>query len=129
MKKLSKFISYYSPPILWALVIFIFSSQEFLPSFDFSALDFLFKKSAHMFVYAVLYFLVYRSVSKSLPAQAGKYHGKKQLLYIPILICLLYATSDEFHQSFVPGRYATIRDIGFDMLGVFTAFLVKYKYI
>jgi Predicted integral membrane protein len=115
--------------VLWALVIFIFSSQQILPSLEFSAFDFLLKKSAHIFVYAVLYFLLYRSVDKSLPAQAGRFKNASSLFYLPILICLFYAISDEIHQSFVPGRYATLKDVGFDMLGVLIAFLRKYKYI
>lgn len=120
----------YSPPVLWALLIFIFSSQQLLPSVEFSALDFVLKKTAHIFVYAVLYLLLFRTVNKSLTRQrASKLKNNSRLLYLPILICLVYAVSDEIHQYFVPGRFATLRDVGFDMLGVGIAFLKKYKYI
>ncbi|MEN8253579.1 MAG: VanZ family protein [Patescibacteria group bacterium] len=128
--KFSNFMFVYSPPVLWALLIFIFSSQQLLPSVEFSALDFVLKKTAHIFVYAVLYLLLFRTVNKSLTRQrASKLKNNSRLLYLPILICLVYAVSDEIHQYFVPGRFATLRDVGFDMLGVGIAFLKKYKYI
>ena len=112
------------PPIIWAIVIFIFSSQTSLPGFDESVYDFVFKKLAHIFVYLVLYLLVFRAVKITI---YEKLHAI--ILTAPLLICLLYASSDEFHQSLVPGRYATLRDIGYDMLGVVIAFLKKYRYI
>lgn len=124
MKKSKKLINAFAPPILWAVLIFIFSSQTALPGFEESALDFIFKKTAHIFVYLVLYLLVKRGTDMVLNKKS-----EKLLLYSPILICFLYAFSDELHQSLVPGRYATLRDIGYDMFGVGIAFLRKYNYI
>jgi len=40
----------------------------------------------------------------------------------------LYAIGDEWHQSFVPGRYASIYDLLFDMLGVAIA-VVIYRFV
>lgn len=114
----------YLPPLLWAGVIFIFSSQTTLPGFEESAYDFFLKKLAHVFVYFILYLLVFRGVQLTINSS-----HKKTLLLFPIFICLFYAISDEFHQSLVPGRYSTLRDIGYDMLGVGIAFLKKYGYI
>jgi VanZ family protein len=34
-----------------------------------------------------------------------------------ILISLAYATSDEFHQLFVPGRFASLKDVITDLIG------------
>lgn len=124
MKKIKKLINAFAPPMLWAVVIFIFSSQTALPGFEESALDFIFKKTAHIFVYLVLYLLVKRGVDMVFNKKS-----EKMLLYVPVLICLLYAFSDELHQSLVPGRYATLRDVYYDMLGVSIAFLRKYNYI
>jgi VanZ family protein len=42
---------------------------------------------------------------------------KKNILLILIIGCL-YAISDEFHQSFVPGRTSEIGDIIADCLGI-----------
>ena len=36
---------------------------------------------------------------------------------IATLFCVAYAVSDEFHQYFVRGRYASLPDIGADLLG------------
>jgi VanZ family protein len=114
----------YLPPMLWAMVIFLFSSQTNLPGFEESAYDFILKKLAHIFVYLVLYLLVFRAVKITIKAD-----NSKLILLLPVVICIMYATSDEFHQSLVPGRYATLRDIGYDMIGVGIAFLKKYGYI
>ena len=40
-----------------------------------------------------------------------------------MLVGVLYAASDEFHQSFVPGRSPSIVDVGIDSLGVLTGIL------
>jgi VanZ family protein len=39
----------------------------------------------------------------------------------PVALGIIYGFSDEWHQSFVPGREASLRDIFFDGLGVWTA--------
>lgn len=36
---------------------------------------------------------------------------------VVVLWCLLYGLSDEFHQSFVPGRFPSLADIVADTLG------------
>ncbi len=43
---------------------------------------------------------------------------------ISMLVGIVYAASDEFHQSFVPGRGPSIVDVGIDSLGVLTGILV-----
>jgi len=123
-KKISDYFWAYLPSVLWAAVIFFFSNQETLPGFEVSVLDFLFKKSAHMFVYAVLYFLIFRAYQKSSPEMF-----KKNKYLIPILICFLYSMTDEIHQSFIPGRYSTIRDMGYDMLGLSSVLLYQLNLI
>lgn len=122
----STMVSAIVPPILWAVLIFLFSSQAILPSLDISWIDFIAKKLAHITVYAILYFLVYRSIHllfpKLEPASHWYWTG-------PFVICLLYAFSDELHQTFVPGRYGSLRDIGYDMLGSFAIFSKLFGYI
>ncbi len=81
-----------------------------------------------MFVYGVLFLLLQRSVFNT---TAPSFQAKHQhLLWIlPLLLTLTYAAADELHQTFVPGRYGTFRDICFDMTGVMVAFLKRYDYI
>lgn len=95
-----------------------------LPSLDFSLYDFIFKKTAHIVVYAVLFVLLWHADTRLNPTRTTS-----QRWILPALICLGYAISDEIHQSFVPGRYATLRDIGFDMLGCWIVLLRKYHFI
>lgn len=108
------------PPVLWATVIFLFSSRSTLPSAPYSSYDFILKKIAHITVFAILFVLTNRSFSML----SARYELKKHW-YLPVLICLLYALSDEIHQYFVPNRHASLRDVGFDMLGVFSMYLRK----
>lgn len=82
------------PPLLWAGLIFLFSAQSVLASLDVSALDFVFKKLAHMFVYAVLYLLVHRALLLTFPKAPWWFY-----LFIPLIVCLAYAMTDEYHQS------------------------------
>ncbi len=42
-----------------------------------------------------------------------------------LLFCLLCGISDEFHQSFIPGRFPSLADIGADVLGA-TLFLLGW---
>lgn len=119
---IKKYFLAYSLPTLWAGFIFFLSDQQILPGLSISLYDFIFKKSAHMFVYAVLYVLLFRAYKIT---NGNKITGKHYLF--PILISLVYALVDEFHQSTVPGRHPTIRDVGYDMLGVLTVLLYQLK--
>ena len=76
-----------------------------------------------MFFYAMLYFFTYRAVN--FHTKAG--HNKNWRL--PLLLCILYALTDEIHQSFTPRRDPSLRDVGFDLLGAGLAFLKMYQYI
>jgi VanZ family protein len=105
-------------------LIFFFSAQSGLPSPDDYLLDFIFKKSAHMFVFAVFYILVWRGVQRSVQPQT-----QTAGWLLPMIICLSYAALDELHQSLTPGRSATIRDVGYDALGMIIAAIWWYRYI
>ena len=124
LEKIQLLIKAYLPLILWAGLIFLLSSRQVLPGFEVSGLDFLFKKLAHGFVFAVLYILSLRAVRMSFSPKRTYLQ-----LFLPIALVIFYALSDEIHQSFVPNRYATLRDVGYDMLGVLSVFLKKHKYI
>jgi VanZ family protein len=117
------YIKAYLPSLLWATVIFLLSNQQQLPSFNLSLLDFLFKKLAHIFVYAVLYYLLFLAYLKTNPSQLIE---KKYYLW-PLLISLVYSLSDELHQSLIKGRHANIRDIAYDFLGMMSVLLHQQK--
>lgn len=105
-------------------MIFLFSAQPGLPSPDDVALDFIFKKSAHMFVFGVLYILIWRALQLTWFEQPSK-----KLSLFAFAICLCYAMADEFHQSLTPGRSPTLRDVGYDTLGMLGGWLWINRYI
>jgi len=110
MKKM-KNIKLWVPVLIWAGVIFGFSSISINSNAEFSWIDFIFKKTAHVVEYAILYWLVYRATTQ----KGNKTDGR---VFLKILIVVvLYALSDEWHQTFVPGREGTLRDVGFDTIG------------
>jgi VanZ family protein len=114
----------YLPAILWASIIFAFSSQSVLPGLGQTVLDFIFKKSAHVLVYLILYLFLFSATKKTISKE-----NRNLVIFLPIFLTLVYAVSDEFHQSLVPGRFSAARDVGFDMIGVLIGFLKKHNYI
>ena len=71
------------------------------------------RKYAHMAEYAMLALpsaLFFRELllERRLPLRAAG---------CSLIICVLYACSDEYHQTFVPGRAGTMVDVGVDTAG------------
>jgi VanZ family protein len=101
-------------------VIFMLSS---LPSYevpDFGLLDVVIKNGGHFVGYALLS-LAY---AFALPHRFSLF--KRGIA--AIALALLYALSDEFHQSFVPGRSPSWIDIIVDGLGASTAAFLWARY-
>lgn len=113
----------YLPVVLWALLIFILSNQPVLPGPPSVTLDFFFKKLGHIFVYMVLWWLVHRAFTITQPK------NKVNATWTSLLIVFVYALTDEYHQSLIPGRHPGVKDIGYDMLGACIAWMKKYGYI
>lgn len=105
---MKNFLHNWHPVLLWCGLIFFLSNQPHLPGPEDASLDFLVKKVGHMTVYGILFFLTHRALGK---------HQKNRVAY-SFLFCILYALSDEFHQSFIPGRTPMLRDVGFDTIGM-----------
>jgi len=47
-----------------------------------------------------------------------------QLFIYPATLSFLYAASDEFHQSFVPTRSASFKDVLIDTIGIVVFYIV-----
>lgn len=108
------------PPFVMMTAIFLFSSlpAERLPFFG--EYDLLIKKGGHALGYAMLgvaYF--YALPSRLSPVYRG---------LLSFLMAVLFALSDEFHQSFVRGRTSTLRDVGIDSLGAAVALIAVATY-
>lgn len=99
------------PVILWAGVIYYFSSvPDYRTGGGADLPELLFRKFAHLFVYGVLAYFLARALT-------GIGWGARRVLGVGLLLCVLYAASDEIHQSFVPGRFGMVRDVALDSLG------------
>lgn len=106
MKKLVRYL----PSIIWMVIIFYFSSRQTTGiGGDSYWWRFIILKSFHIIEYGVLAILLFIATSK---------------YNYSLFIGVLYAISDEFHQSIVPGRTATLRDIFFDISGIFLGLLI-----
>lgn len=131
-KKLLKWL----PILIWMVVIFVFSSQNGNQSGNNNRLvidllkhiginldkilggnsNFYVRKASHMTEYFILFMLVYRAINEKCTLIKG--------LILSLLFVFLYASSDEFHQSFVPGRSSSFRDVMIDTCGGGIALLV-----
>ncbi len=98
------------PLICWLALIFTLSSRPMLVSFEKPFTQVLFAKSAHIFVYAILTWLCWRLLS---PQRKASW----PLLWAAFSLAVLYGSSDEIHQSYVPGRHGRFADILFDTSG------------
>jgi VanZ family protein len=109
---LKKFALSWGPAILMLGLIFLFSSipnKSQLPNVEPLKLNWqtVPRKSGHLLEYGLL----------ALGMQRGlRLRGWKGIA-ITIICVLFYALSDEFHQSFVPGRTDSLIDVGIDLLG------------
>jgi VanZ family protein len=90
-------------------VIFALSAQESLPGHPSPAIAVLIERGGHLIEYAILAALCLRAVSQTLPTRRPARWA--------MAITLLYAFSDEWHQSFVPGRDVEVMDLVADLLG------------
>ncbi len=69
---------------------------------------------AHIPAYALLTFLWLKTFGRK--ENSGTLSMVNALILIGLVI---FAISDEIHQSFVPGRTASFMDVGLDFLGIF----------
>ena len=122
--------------LLWMVLIFSFSAQNahqsgsmsngFIVKFAellipgnlteieqqivISHFSFIVRKTAHFTVYLILGILVLSFL---------KEFSIKHIVIAAVIICCLYSISDEYHQTFVPGRSGEVRDVCIDTSGAF----------
>jgi VanZ family protein len=107
---LPRALSLWLPVVLWAGLIFALSAVPDLGT-GLGGWDLVLRKTAHAAEFAVLGLLLARAVGRELPA---------------LLLGIVYAVTDEVHQSFVPGRLGSVWDVLLDSVGVaFGVFLMR----
>jgi VanZ family protein len=125
----------YAPLFFWMALTFFASSGEFSasntsqilrplllwfsPDLSDATIDFvhfLVRKSAHFSEYAVFALLSARAFS-------GSSHDalKRHWFLASLILIALYSLTDEFHQSFVPSRTASVYDSMIDTTGGFVS--------
>lgn len=75
------------------------------------SVDYIVRKCAHFTIYAIMGLLCFNALFNTYRKTDKKY------LIIAVIICFLYAISDEIHQIFVPGRACMVKDVVIDTLG------------
>ncbi len=100
------------PPLALMVLIFVLSAQPNLSS-GLGLIDLVGRKIVHMAEFGGLCFLWWRAL-RTVVAGRGA-------LAAAVAIALTYAASDEFHQSFVPGRSGSPLDVLIDAVGIAVA--------
>lgn len=123
--------------IIWAIVIFMFSSQTGevsnnnnifvvdlfkiiginLDSYFGGMIHFIIRKLAHFSEYFIFYYLLYNALSEDI--------SHRSALITSLVIVFVYACSDEMHQAFVPGRGPKLGDVLVDTGGGLLCMLLK----
>lgn len=124
--------------VIWMIIIFVFSNDPGEVSDNKTGLviqvlssigidlnsafgelaSFILRKSAHFIEYFILYILAYNAMRTSV--------SFKKSLFLSLIITFVYASSDEFHQTFVPGREGRLRDVLIDTSGGVFGMIVLY---
>jgi VanZ family protein len=128
----------YGPLILWMIFISFASTAEFsavntsrfigpllrwlfpnLSEARLGQIHFLTRKAAHFTEYAILAFFARRAFVTS-----ANDFIRRRWFELALLLVTGYALLDEFHQSFVPARTASIYDSAIDVAGGLTVLLI-----
>ena len=115
-----KLLKLWIPVAIWMILIFLMSNRTSLKASYFDPLDFVIKKTAHVTEYAILLILLFRAFYQSW----RKKFDINKLENYAIIITQIYAISDEWHQSHIAGRTATIRDMFIDFVGVMIGVII-----
>lgn len=95
------------PALFVMAIIFVLSGTPGAELPVFGSLDWLIKEGGHLIGYALLGWSYLHGL--------GKFSRKTAISACGL--AFLYALTDEYHQSFVPGRDSSVLDLGVDALG------------
>ncbi len=102
-------VNSYAPPLAVMALVFGLSATPDLNS-GLGPWDLWLRKGAHMTIYAALWLALMRATGWRRPLAAT-------------IVALLYAGSDEYHQTFIAGRHGTPTDVAIDAAGMGAAAL------
>lgn len=119
-QSLYKYAKLWLPVLIWASVIFSFSSTQAIKTSPVYWQDFVAKKLAHLTEYAIFAVLQFRALK-------GSGLGKKDSALFAVLFSAFFGASDEIHQIFTRTREPAIRDVIIDSFGAILGILVIIK--
>ena len=102
----------WGPAVAWAAVLFTLSSMSRLPAGPDAFSD----KHAHLTAYAILSALIVWGLTDGAPARTTW-----RIAAAAVVLATLYGVTDEWHQSFVPGREVSAADLKADAIGALVA--------
>ncbi len=111
--KVLKLLWSWLPPVLLMGIIFYLSSRQNISVSESTTVDFAFFKSLHIIEYGMLTFLFFRAYALTFTRWTGR-----KIVIFSAVSALVYALSDEIHQTFVPTRTGQLRDIFIDLIGI-----------
>ena len=106
--------------LIAAACIFCFSTGAFSAAVTeqvFGSYNFVARKLAHVSEYAILFLLSRSALSYLLPRR-----NPALVSVLAIVLACGYAATDEWHQTFVPGRTGSVHDMCIDWFGVLLGF-------
>ncbi len=123
-------VVYWMPAVLWTAIILsssndLFSAahsagwlQRFIPASAIPAVNFIVRKAAHLAEYFILGALLFRAERGDAEGWEGRW------AVMAVLLAAAVATTDEWHQTFVPSRTGSAWDVLLDTVGATIAQLV-----
>lgn len=102
---------WWGPLVLYMMSIYVMSARPVPESLSGTP-----DKPMHLAAYLGLALLAVRALARGLLRPAGT-----RTIAWGVLLAVAYGASDEWHQSFVPGRDASFADLGADALGALLA--------
>ena len=132
-------LKFWLPAALWVCFIFIMSTAIFsaqntssviepilrflFPSFSHREIEhyhYIIRKLAHLTEYFISGMLLYRAFRSG----SSEHHAWRWVFYSLIVLVIL-ASFDEYHQSFVAGRTSSMVDVGIDTVGGVAALAIS----
>ena len=100
-------------------MLFYISAQPDIPSPPGPLLQQLYERGGHALGYAILAWLYLRALRRTI-------HTGTVPRLVSAGLAALYALSDEYHQTFIPGRSGDLTDVLVDSAGICGAMLLSW---
>ncbi len=143
--RVPRIVSDWMPVIAWMFLIFAGSTDlmsaahtsRFLvpfllwldPHLSFGTIalvQFMVRKAGHVTEYAILAALLWRALRHQWSMVQMTFWKPAT---ITLLVAMIYAMTDEFHQSFIPSRTATAHDVMIDIVGAIVGLLICWMFV